>query len=80
VAVLVAEAVGILLGGIVSGTGLFGLLFAGAAVKVTVDWLRLRKSSESARTVADEMIGGTMVAFLGLAILGFRELHAWMNQ
>lgn len=80
VAVLVVEAVGILLGGIVSGTGLFGLLFAGVAVKVAVDWLRLRKSSEEARAIADQMVGGTMAALLGLAIQGFRDLHAWMNQ
>jgi hypothetical protein len=63
VAVLVAEAVGILLGGDRQRTGLFGLLFAGVAVKVTVDWLRLRKSSENAQTVADQMIGGTMAPF-----------------
>jgi hypothetical protein len=79
-AVLVFEAVGILLGGIVSGGWLYGLLFAGVAVKVTIDWLRLRRSSESAQTVADEMIGGTMVALLGLAFRGFRELEAWMNH
>jgi hypothetical protein len=79
-ALLLMEAAGILVGGLVSGGWMWGLLWAGVAVAAMMGWLQLRDSHEPAQVVADRMIAGTTVALLGLAIRGFHEIEAWLNQ
>jgi hypothetical protein len=79
-ALLLLEAVGILLGGLVSGGWMWGLIWSGVAVASMVGWLRLRNSTEPAQVVADRMIAATTVALLGLALRGFHELETWMRQ
>lgn len=80
VALLLMEAAGILLGGLVSGGWMWGLLWAGVAVAAMVGWLQLRGSNQPAQVVADRMIAGTTVALLGLAMRGFHEIEAWLHQ
>jgi hypothetical protein len=79
-ALLLMEAAGILVGGLVSGGWMWGVLFAGVAIAAMVGWLQLRNSTESVQVVADRMIAGTSMALLGLALRGFHEIEAWMTR
>lgn len=80
-AVMVMEAAGILLGGLVSGGWMWGLIWSIVAVAAMVDWLRIRETADGkTRAVADRMITATTVALLGLALKGFHQIDAWMSQ
>lgn len=77
---LLATAAAILVGGLVSGGWLGGSLWSAAAIVALADWLRLRKSTESAQVVADRLIFTTMFVLLGLALPALHHIEAWLGR
>jgi hypothetical protein len=73
---LVSMGMTILVIAVVTGAWL-GALWGMATLGATADWLRLRKSTESAQVVADRMIAATSFGFLGVAIFALRHLDKW---